>query len=171
MNVARGAILLTVFTLAACGNGDGKLRHFADQGGGPEEFNVVPTRQLETPQNLSELPVPTPGGSNLADQQPLGDAVAALGGRAGALEDNGVGASDGALVTYAARAGVDPQIRPELAEEDAEFRRKKARFGGLRPFKLDQYYEAYKDQSLDPRAVAAYYIKRGIPVPSYPPLD
>ncbi|MBR9765886.1 MAG: DUF3035 domain-containing protein [Rhodobacteraceae bacterium] len=171
MNLARGAIVLSICALAACGKGDGTLRYFAASGAGPEEFDVVPTKQLETPASYAELPTPTPGGSNLVDPRPKGDAVAALGGRPSALEDNGVGAADGGLVSYASRAGVDPQIRATLAEEDADFRRRRARFNNLRPFKLDQYYRAYEEQSLDPRLVAQQWVRRGIPVPSYPPVN
>ncbi|MGI3166539.1 DUF3035 domain-containing protein [Pseudooceanicola sp. 200-1SW] len=171
MNLPRGAILLTVCALAACGNSAGKLRYFSDTGGGPEEFNIVPTKELEQPADYAALPEPTPGGQNLVDPQPLGDAVAVLGGRASALQDQGVSGADGALVTYASRAGVDPQIRPTLAAEDEEFRRRKAMFNNLRPFKLDQYYRAYEDQSIDPRQMARYYTQRGIPVPSYPPVE
>ncbi|PJE27777.1 Beta-barrel assembly machine subunit BamF [Pseudooceanicola antarcticus] len=171
MNLARGAIVLSICALAACSQGDGKLRYFASSGGGPEEFDVVPTKELQTPASYAELPAPTPGGSNLADPRPLGDAVAALGGRASALEDQGVASADGALVTYAARAGVDPAIRATLAAEDEDFRRRRARFGNLRPFKLDQYYRAYEDQAIDPRLVARYWTGRGYTVPSYPPAD
>ncbi|MBY5972434.1 DUF3035 domain-containing protein [Pseudooceanicola marinus] len=171
MNLARGAIILTICALAGCSSGDGTLRYFSDSGGGPEEFNIVPSKELEQPEDYAALPAPTPGGSNRVDQQPLGDAVAVLGGRPSALEDQGVSTADGALVTYASRAGVDPQIRPTLAAEDEEFRRRKAMFNNLRPFKLDQYYRAYEDQSIDPRNVAQYYVRRGVPVPSYPPVD
>lgn len=171
MNLARGAIVLTICALAGCSQGDGTLRHFASTGAGPEEFDVVPTKQLEAPASYAELPAPTPGGRNLVDSQPLGDAVAALGGRASALEDQGVAASDGALVSYASRAGVDPAIRATLAAEDEDFRRRRARFNNLRPFKLDQYYRVYEEQALDPRLVSEVWISRGYAVPSYPPVN
>ena len=172
MNLARGAIILTICALAGCSSGDGTLRYFSDSGGGPEEFNIVPSKELEQPEDYAALPAPTPGGSNRVDQQPLGDAVAVLGGRPSALEDQGGQHRrwrTGHLCV--ARPGVDPQIRPTLAAEDEEFRRRKAMFNNLRPFKLDQYYRAYEDQSIDPRNVAKYYVSRGVPVPSYPPLN
>lgn len=171
MKLARGALVLSICALAACGNGNGKLRHFAQAGNGPEEFDVVPSKGLEAPESYASLPEPTPEGRNLADPRPREDAVAALGGSPAALGDTRVGTSDGALVDYAARGGIDPAIRDRLAEEDAEFRRRRARANSLRPFKLDQYYRAYEDQSIDPRAVARSFSQRGVPVPSFPRAD
>ncbi|QPM91647.1 DUF3035 domain-containing protein [Pseudooceanicola algae] len=159
---------VVIGALAACSSED-TLRSFRDTSPGPEEFNVVPTKPLQTPENLASLPVPTPGGSNRVDPTPKADAVAALGGNAAALNSTAVPSSDGALLSYAGRAGVDPSIRASLAAEDAEFRRKEARWTSLNPFNIDRYYRAYEDQTLQPRDVAEAYRRAGYDTPSYPP--
>ena len=101
-------LTLSVLALAACGN-DGRLMNLsASEDDGPEEFAIVPTRPLELPPDLAQLPAPTPGGANITDPNPAGDAVAALGGNPGQLAQTGVGAGDGALIAHAARAGVTP---------------------------------------------------------------
>ena len=72
------AVLLTfcVLALGAC-ESSGKLMTLASDDG-PEEFAIVPSKPLELPPDLAALPAPTPGGSNITDQNPDADAVAAL---------------------------------------------------------------------------------------------
>lgn len=168
MRMARGLMLVSMFSLAAC-SGDGHLRHYINNSNGPEEFGIVPTKPLEMPADMTALPVPTPGATNRVDPTPQADAVVALGGKASALQASGVPSSDSALVTYAGRDGVDPAIRAKLAAADAKFRKHEARWSGLNPFGIDRYYEAYKKYSLDADAVAEKYRKLGYPTPSYPP--
>ena len=68
----------SVLALSACA-GDGRLMNLVSDDG-PEEFAILPTKPLELPPDLAALPDPTPGGSNITDQTPDADAVAALGG-------------------------------------------------------------------------------------------
>ena len=153
--------------LAACASGDGLCR-LESPGNGPDEFAVMPMRPLDYPAT-NALPPPTPGGANLADPNPLGDAVAALGGDARGLLPTAVPARDGALVAAASRNGVPADIRAVVAREDAAFRTSRARFatGGL--FGTDPYWRAYAGQALDAYAELARFRAAGIEVPSAPP--
>jgi hypothetical protein len=148
--------------VAACGSADRGLRRLDSGLNGPDEFAVLPSRPLSLPQT-SDLPPPTPGGRNLADPDPLGDAMAALGGAAGAGP-----AGDAALIAATGRYGVDPGIRAALAEEDAAFRR---RAGALafNPLGVDRYFQAYARQALDAYAELARFRAAGVAVPSAPP--
>ena len=100
MRLAHGMILVAILAVTACSRpqGDLNLRNLANPAAGPDEFSVLPGKPLEMPQQ-TVLPTPTPGGSNLTDQNPLADGVAALGGRPGALSPQGVAASDAAIDT------------------------------------------------------------------------
>ncbi|WP_276718012.1 DUF3035 domain-containing protein [Pseudooceanicola nitratireducens] len=166
-------ILLACTGLAACGGveRDITLRKIRNTSNGPDEFTIVPNKPLESPPSFVELPEPTPGGANRTDQQPLADAVAALGGRPGALEDRGVAASDGALVTAASRRGVDPTIRTTLAAEDEDFRARKSRWTKFRIFGGDEYYRAYSDETLESQAVKRLWRRAGAQTPSAPPEE
>ena len=64
--------------LSACGGGG--LRDLRGDLSGPDEFSIIPSKPLVIPENLNLLPPPTPGGTNPADPNPKGDAIAALGG-------------------------------------------------------------------------------------------
>jgi hypothetical protein len=150
----RAAHLLAVLAfggLAGCsGERDITLHDLRTNSGVPEEFSIVPNKPLQSPENLSDLPTPTPGGANRTDQTPLQDAVAVLGGdparlRAGA----GVPSGDAALVRRASRFGRDAQVRADLAQADLAFRQRRSLF----TFSIvprDEYYRAYRRQSLDP---------------------
>ena len=134
---------------------------------GPDEFGVVPTLPLEQPASYSELPTPTPGGANLADERPNANAVAALGGR---ISSGGVPQSDAAVVTFASRYGVDPAIRSELFQADEAFRGRRGRLriigiGGGR----NRYFGAYAPQTLDAYAELERFRAAGVNVPSAPP--
>ncbi|EAQ03812.1 hypothetical protein OB2597_11231 [Pseudooceanicola batsensis HTCC2597] len=164
-------ILIACTGLAACGgvDRDFTLRKIRNTSNGPEEFTIVPGKPLETPPSFVELPPPTPGGANRTDQQPIADAVAALGGNPSALEDRGIAAADGALVSAASRRGVDSTIRQKLAQEDEELRRRKHRFARFRIFGGDEYYRAYDNQTLDSQSVKWIWRRAGAQTPSAPP--
>ncbi|MEY8839123.1 DUF3035 domain-containing protein, partial [Cribrihabitans sp. XS_ASV171] len=124
------------------------------------------------PQDYSFLPAPTPGGSNLTDPNPQGDAVDALGGRRDALvPGQGVPSSEAALVRAASRNGVAPGTRQQLAVEDAEFRKRQARLTRFRLFPVDRYEQAYRRQSIDPYNQGEQFRRRGYNTSSNPPLN
>ena len=168
-------LLVTCTALTACGgitkdpDRDFALHKVRSTSNGPDEFTIVPGKPLETPPSFVELPAPTPGGGNRTDQHPEADAVAALGGRPGALEDKGVGAGDGALVAAASRQGVDPAIRTQLAEEDKNLRYRHWVISRLRIFGSDEYYRAYENQTIDRRKTQNAWRSAGFPTPSSPP--
>ena len=143
MRLSRAVVLMAILGLSAC-SGDGRLRDLQSFTGGPDEFSVLPGKELQKPADYTALPAPTPGGGNVTDQNPRGDAVAALGGRASALVPTGVPATEGALVTYVSRNGVSPSIRQDLAAEDAKFRKGQARFTKIRITKVDRYNQREK---------------------------
>lgn len=153
--------------LSACAGGDRGLRDFRTNGGGPDEFSILPARPLVLPTDVTNLPVPTPGGTNLTDPAPNADAVAALGGNPNALAAGGIPATDGALVTAAGRNGVDPEIRQTLATEDERFRNRRGRltlFGGR-----DRYFRVYSRQALDAYAELRRFRNAGVATPTAPP--
>jgi DUF3035 family protein len=155
--------LAAAITLSACSSSEPRLM---PKSGllGPDEFAVQPGKPLQMPASLTELPLPTPGGSNLSDQNPNSDAIAALGGR-----DTG-GSTDGALVSYVSRYGTDAGIRADLAAADLSFRsRKDGWFQGL--FGGNRYFKAYRRQALDEYAELARLRARGIETPSAPPAE
>lgn len=162
------ALCLTLIALAGC-SGDGRLMDTRDSNDGPDEFAIVPTKPLTMPQNLAELPTPTPGGNNLTDPQPEADAVAALGGNPARLAAQGIGAGDGGLVNYASRLGRDGNIRGQLAAEDQAFRARH----GRRPLeilaKTNVYYRAYGRMTLDSWAELERWRNAGVPTPAAPP--
>lgn len=165
------AVLLTFCALALAGcSGGGKLMTLASDDG-PEEFAIVPTKPLEMPTDLAQLPAPTPGGTNITDPAPADDAVAALGGNPAQLSAQGVGAGDGALIARATRGGVTPNVRQVAAEEDARFRSRH----GRRPLEAlaqsNVYYRAYKPQTLDSQAELERWRRAGAQTPSAPPAQ
>ncbi|WP_172327088.1 DUF3035 domain-containing protein [Mangrovicoccus sp. HB161399] len=164
-------LLAALAALAACSSSDEApdLMRFRNNTSAPDEFVVVPTKPLQTPDNTAVLPVPTPGSSNRADQTPVADAVAALGGSPSALNRSGIPASDSALLAYAGRDGTDPGIRDTLAEEDLAWRRR----NNMRPLErianTNGYYDAYRQMQLDQQAELERLRARGVIVPSAPP--
>lgn len=161
-------IALLPLALAACAN-DG-LRDIRPTGDGPDEFLFQPSKPLEAPASYSELPTPTPGQANLTDRNALNEGIIAFGGRPEATGD-GIPASDGALVQHASRLGVAPNIREDLAETDAAFRKRKARFTQFRIVPVDRYFQAYRRQTLDADAEAAKWRRAGARTPSYAPAE
>ncbi len=172
MRMPRAMILAMGLLLAAC-SGDGtppELRSLQPPGEGPDEFSILPGKPLETPGNLSQLPTPTPGQGNRTDQDPVADAVASLGGRRSAMREGGaVPQADSALLQHATRNGVPGNIRQTVAAEDAEFRRRRGRFTGIKIVNTDRYKQAYKPQILDPYAALQRYRQLGVETPSAPP--
>ncbi|CAM3598273.1 DUF3035 domain-containing protein [Paracoccus nototheniae] len=134
--------------LAACG-GEPRLNNIKAGQNGPDEFAILPTRSLAMPPDLAVLPAPTPGGANITDPNPQGDAVAALGGNPDRLADRGIAAADQALVAHAGRVGTDPQIRETLAVSDAEWRARNGRRPLERVFGSSVYQRAYAPMALD----------------------
>ena len=158
-------LVLIVLALSACANKG--LRDLRTNGPGPDEFMVQPVKPLEAPTDFSTLPPPTPGEGNLTDRSALNEGVVAFGGR----PDSGAGipASDGRLVQHASRLGVAPNIREDLAERDAKFRKRKQRFTQFRIVPVDRYNQAYRRETLDADTEASRWRRAGARTPSYPP--
>jgi hypothetical protein len=164
--IAAVAMIVGAGALSGCAEGGlaGSLRS-AGVGDSPDEFLVLPTKPLEMPENLAALPPPTPGFANRVDPRPESDAVAALTGRPGAAG----AASGGALI---ARAGpVDPQVRGQLAVEDASYRQ------GNRGRLLERIFgrdnpdwTTYENMRLDADAEFQRLRAQGVRVPAAPPL-
>lgn len=172
MRLPHGLILVAILAVSACSSSrdDLSLRNLSTPGAGPDEFSVLPGKPLDMPQDIAALPTPTPGGSNLTDQNPLADGVAALGGRPAALAPQGVAASDAGLVQHAARNGLSQDIRMTLAAEDDAFQRSRSRFTRFRIFRdVDRYHEVYSNEMTDPYAELRRFRRLGVPTPSAPP--
>ena len=132
MRGTRAVIFGFALLVSACANERG-IRVLSSDDAGADEFSIIPSKPLTQPENYASLPTPTPGGSNLTDQNPAGDAVVALGGRAEATPQGGTfNSADGALVSYAARNGSGAGIREQLATDDEAVRSGFSRFTGWR---------------------------------------
>jgi len=167
----RRRILMTtlmIVAVAACGRGDGALTRIKSDSNGPDEFSILPTGPLQTPETYS-LPVPTPGGANLVDPNPRAAGVAALGGNPAATVPGAVSASDGGLVNHARRYGVNPVVRQELASEDAQVRRRHGRVNIFNIGPNDDYTDAYRKHWLDSQAEQDRMTRSGVVTPSAPP--
>ncbi len=165
----RGFLIIgAALALSACAGGDRSLHNF-DVGAGPDEFAVLPQRELTLPETLT-LPPPTPGGTNRTDPTPRADAVVALGGRPSAANAGGIPAGDSALVAAASRNGVDPNIRTDLARADAQFRSRRSGIGRLFS-RGDPYFAAYASQALNAYAELERFRQAGVAVPSAPPAE
>lgn len=152
--------------LAGCGNRDGQpeLMNIRSTTAGPDEFGILPPKPLAMPEDLSQLPEPTPGGANRTDPTPEADAIIALGGNPNA----GAGL-DAGLVNHVSRFGVAQGIRQTTAAEDLEWRRDNNGRILERLFNVNVYYRAYADQSLDQQAELWRWRQRGVRTPSAPP--
>ena len=160
---------VALLSLAACGKGDREpiLMNVTSDTNGPDEFAILPPKALELPEDLANLPEPTPGGSNLTDPDPNADAIIALGGNP--AKAGGIPAADGALVNRAGRYGVNGNIRPTLAAEDLDYRRKHNGRVLQRLFSVNVYYNAYGKMSLNQHAELLRWRKAGAKTPSAPP--
>lgn len=164
--------IVAMLGLAACGNGDkapSLMNIKATEG--PDEFGILPSKPLEMPKSLSELPAPTPGGANRTDPQPLDDAAIALGGKPQHRTGGGVPASDGALYNHAARFGVQGDIRSQLAAEDLQWRRDNNGRILERLANVNVYFKAYKKFWLNQQAELEFWRSRGARTPSAPPAQ
>jgi hypothetical protein len=169
MRAGRGKAAIAVaamLALVACGSGTPELMNLRT-GDGPDEFGIVPPKPLAMPESLTDLPEPTPGGTNRTDRDPEGEAAIALGGRPGAA--GGIPSADGALYAHAARFGVESGIRSVLASEDLDWRRDNNGRILERLFNVNVYYRAYREQRLDQQAELQRWRKLGIRTPSAPP--
>lgn len=154
--------------MAGCANVG--LRDLRSNSEGPDEFSILPVNTLQAPENFNDLPAPTPGGSNLVDRSAVAEATAALGGRVGD-PNAAIPAGEGALVQHASRLGVNPDIRSTLAQNDADFRRRKARFTQYRIVPVDRYNQAYRRQALDANEEQNRWRRAGARTPSAPPAN
>jgi len=169
-NICRiGAVLTVVLLISACSDRVPRLSNLETSSGGPDEFSILPGKPLQSPQNYTELPVPTPGANNLTNPTPKADAVAALGGRRGFAGRSGIGAADGPMLAYASRYGVQPSVRVDLAETDLAFRRRRTSILSLGWFGKNRYYSAYRSQALDPYLALERLRAAGVKTPSAPP--
>lgn len=163
VTILMGAIA-AVAALSACDrNKDPQLLNVKANGDGPDEFAILPNKPLTQPESYTELPQPTPGGANRADQTPLSDATVALGGNPAA------GIVDGGLVNYASRFGRESTIREQLASEDLQFRRDNDGRLLERVFNVNVYYKAYREQSLDQYRELERLRRLGVRTVSAPP--
>lgn len=167
-------VMSLVSLIAACGKNPvfGKNGNFRLKDAGPDEFAVLPTKELQQPENYATLPPPTLGSANRVDLTPERDVVAALGGKPELLDSKLIGRGELPLITAASRFGVSADIRERLAAEDAALRNKnKLKF--LRSWYSDkQYLKRFGDQALKPydelirlRAAGA----AGVRIPTAPP--
>ncbi|AML50762.1 DUF3035 domain-containing protein [Falsihalocynthiibacter arcticus] len=159
------ASLIALLGVASCGSNDNpKLLNLAASNDGPDEFSVLPTKPLQTPPSYRDLPVPTPGGTNITDSNPSSDAIIALGGKPG-----GGSAGSAALMNYALRYGVEANIRQTLYKEDLDWR--KANDGRLleRLFNINVYFKAYNTMSLDQYRELERWRAAGRKTPAAPP--
>lgn len=162
--------LVVAFGLSACGDRSG-LRDLSDPAAGPEEFSILPTKQLEAPDSYSSLPTPAPGQANLVDPNPKAEAIAALGGNPARANDTSIPSSDSALVASASRYGVPGNIRGITSAEDAAFRERRGRFTNIRLFRTDRYAQVYQRQILDSRQTLDAYRRAGRKTPTAPPAN
>ncbi len=171
MSVARFKVVgvVIVLALAGCTSG-GTLHSNVNSGNGPDEFSILPSKELVVPSDLSALPPPTPAGVNRTDQDPLGDAVVALGGSAAARSafNTTIPNSDAGLVNHASRLGRDANIRQVVAQEDEEFRDRRGRFTSIRISKKGLYEQVYKPQALEYRDEWWRWKRAGVRTPAAP---
>ena len=94
-----------------------------------------------------------------------------LGGNAGQLSAQGIGASDGGLVNYASRFGRDPAIRQVTAQEDVEWRSRNGRRLLEVLARSNVYYRAYQPMTLDSWTELERWRPTGVQLPAAPPRD
>ncbi|MCX7888823.1 MAG: DUF3035 domain-containing protein [Rhodobacteraceae bacterium] len=164
-----GFAIVAVLALSACERGDPILMNVRSPTRAPDEFAILPTKPLQMPEDITALPEPTPGGTNLTDPTPEADAVAALGGNPDRLVLTGRPTRDGALVSYATRFGVTPRIREILAAEDLAFRSRNRGRPLERLFNVNVYFKAYRRMALDQYAELERWRRAGVRTVGAPP--
>ncbi|MEO1551422.1 MAG: DUF3035 domain-containing protein [Pseudomonadota bacterium] len=177
MGLKLSPLVGLVCVLAACGGSepapapeaprDTVLSRLNSGGTSPDEFAIVTNRPLELNEELltAPLPEPTPGGRNRADVTPRADALVALGGRATAPTR-----SEQALIAAAGGAR-DPNIRAELAVQDAQERDPSQLRLFVRWLQNDRETALYEDQILDPAAELARLRQLGVDTSAAPPAE
>lgn len=166
--LAVAGIALVLLTACGTANQAPHLMNLRAGADGPDEFAILPPKALSNPPDMSALPEPTPGGSNLTDQHPEADAIVALGGKV-PVPAGGIPVSDAALASYAGRLGSAADIRATLAAEDLQFRQ--THKGRLleRLFRVTTYYEVYAGFALNAYTELARWRNAGVATPSAPP--
>ncbi len=165
-------VAITALLLSACGRSQKEphLMNIRSASRSPDEFAILPTKPLTMPEDLTQLPEPTPGGKNITDPTPVADAVAALGGNPEAVEPGPrVAAASGALLSHAGRFGTSADIRQTLAAEDLDFRRRHNGKLLERLFNATVYYRVYNRFALDQYRELARWRALGIRTDSAPP--
>ena len=163
------AAIFAQFLLSGCGSRQGGMF----QSDAPNEFAVVPTSELQLPQELpsqlADLPAPAPGAPNRVDVAPDREIAGAFGGTDARPSGNVVPGSDRALVRAAGRSGIEPDIRVELAAADRAFRSENR----ARPLDAmlgsNNYYRIYEDVMLDAYAEMERLRAEGVDTPTAPP--
>lgn len=169
--VLAGAMAVT---LSGCGNstsGIGQLFAASSNDAGPDEFAILPTKPLEIPDDLDNLPEPDLGGPNRVDPKPEHDAVAALGGNPDRLDSDRIQSGENALLASATRFGTGANIRQVLAKEDEAFREKNGPKVLERLFGTNIYLKRYQVQTLGARSELARLRRIGARTPTAPPVD
>ncbi|RZV99042.1 MAG: DUF3035 domain-containing protein, partial [Rhodobacteraceae bacterium] len=77
--------------------------------------------------------------------------------------------TDGALISYAGRYGIEDDIRPRLAAADLEYRRQNDGRLLERLFNVNVYFRAYEQLSLDQYAELERLRRAGIRTSAVPP--
>jgi hypothetical protein len=166
---AFAAALSAVAALAGCSSSETpELMNLRSSTAGPDEFGILPPKALEMPTDIANLPAPTPGGGNLTDQNPRGDAILALGGRINA-PDGAVPAADQGLLRYVARFGVLGGVREVTAAEDLDWRKRNKGRPLEQLFNVNVYFDAYRVMALDQQSELERWRLRGVGTPSAPP--
>lgn len=158
-----GAAMATA--LAGCASEtQPRLMNTRAQTSSPDEFMVLPGKPLVMPDDLAQLPQPTPGAPSRTDPTPEIDAIVALGGNPARAAR-----ADGGLMSHVTRFGAAPGIRQTLAAEDLEYRRQNDGRLLERWFNVNVYFEAYSAQSLDQYAELERWRRLGVRNVSAPP--
>ena len=163
--------LSIVVALSACNSNPvyGKNGNFRLKDAGPDEFAVLPSKELVYPEDYATLPEPVLGAANRADVNPQSDAVVALGGKSDQLDSKQINRNEQQLVASASRHGVSPDIRATLAAEDKEFSKKnRARFFEKWFVNDGAYLKKRKKMSLEPYDELARLRAMGVRTPSVP---
>ena len=92
------------------------------------------------------MPVPDETIGNLADPTPKRDLIEKLGGSID--ETKSVPKKDKGLLNYVSRAGVNSNVREELAEEDRKFLRRMGVLTSVKLFRVDRYNQIYRNMTL-----------------------
>ncbi len=162
--------LMAALALAGCGGGGDDTsfveRISANNQTSPDEFAVLPQKPLELPEDLVNLPTPTPGAVNRTDLTPQKDVLVALSGRDAKAPPV---QSDGALIAALSRSGVTPDIRSQLAREDVIYQENNKGRLLERLFDRDTDFLVYEGMLLDASQEIARLRALGLQVPPNPP--